>query len=331
MVYFIKKYISSFYYNTILFNHLNKLYNFQLVLTQYDQPIFESIFPQCAKNKIPVATMLHGGTIGFSESFISMNEFLRENNNYKNLMCYTDQIKKFLINKSKDFKTKSNFITVGSSHFRNLKRKYSSFKSNKNKLKICLVLEPITYDSDSFYENHQTYIRALKTVEMFGNSKHHELFLKPLIKEDEKLELFKSIKKNKWNNIKILHYKDKFYNIINKFDLIILSYIGTPFFETSCSKVPNLTFIDEKKVFINKNSLNHIKSESYVAKNTKDYLYALSDVKKNIFKSYIFNKTKSKNFVFFNKYCNPKRIKNINYATKIIINKISSKKNIYNV
>ena len=192
-------------------------------------------------------------------------------------------------------------------------------------MKVCLVLDPITSDSDNFCENHETYIRALQTIEILKNSKHHELFLKPLNKEDEKLQLFKSIKRNKWNNIQILNYKNKFYNIINKFDLVILSYIGTPFSEVSCTKVTNICIIDEKKVFLNKNSLRDIQSKSHVVKNTKDYLHLLSDVKENVFKSKIFSKRKIENFFFYNKYCNPKHIKSNNYAVKLINGKIFGK------
>ena len=228
--FFIKKNLISFYKNVELFNYLQKKNNFKLILTQYDNPIFESIFHQSEKNKIPSITILHGGTIGYSENYIYMNEILRKNNNFKNLICYTDTINRFLGKLSKDFGTKGNFFTAGSSHFRNIKKKYSFVRNNKKKLKICLVLDPITNGLDNFGSNHETYIRALKTVQIFANSNNHELFIKTFINNDENLELFKSIKSNKWNNIKILNSKKKFYKIINEFDLIILSYMGTPFF-----------------------------------------------------------------------------------------------------
>ena len=195
ITYFVERYIASFYKNVVLYNQLQKKYNFKLILTQYDNPIFESIFQQSEKNKIPLITILHGGTIGYSENYIYMNEILRESNNFKNLMCYTDTIKKFLTKQSKDFNVKGNFLTVGSSHFRNIKKQNLPVRNNKNKLKICLVLEPITNDLDNFGNNHETYIRALKTVQIFAYSKNHELFIKTFKNSDENLELFKSIKK----------------------------------------------------------------------------------------------------------------------------------------
>ena len=162
-------------------------------------------------------------------------------------------------------------------------------------------------------------------MQIFAHSKNHELFIKTFKNSDENLELFKSIKKNQWDNIKILDNKKKFYEVINKFDLIILSYLGTPFFEVACTKIPSLTYIDEKKILIDKKSLNHIKSRSYITKNNNDYLNLLLDIKKNVFKSYILNKDKCNNFLFYNKYCNPKNIQNIDYAVKIINDKISNK------
>jgi len=323
--YFIEEYVSSFYSNVILFNYLQKRYNFKLIITQYDNPIFESIFQQSEKNKIPLIKILHGGTIGYSENYIYMNEFLRENNNFKSVMCYTDVIKKFLIKQSKSFRVKGNFLTVGSSHFRNIKKKYSVIQNNKKKLRICLVLDPINNDLDNFGNNHETYIRALKTVQIFANSKNHILFIKTFKNVDENLELFKSIKKNKWNNVKILNVKKKFYEVINKFDLIILSYMGTPFFEVACTKIACLTYIDKKKILLNKESLNHIRSRSYITRNNKDYLNLLLDIKKNIFKSYVLDKNKCNNSLFYNKYCNPKNIQNINYAVKLINDKILNK------
>ena len=325
ITYFVERYIASFYKNVVLYNQLQKKYNFKLILTQYDNPIFESIFEQSEKNKIPSITILHGGTIGYSENYIYMNEILRESNNFKNLMCYTDTIKKFLTKQSKDFNVKGNFLTVGSSHFRNIKKQNLRVRNNKNKLKICLVLEPITNDLDNFGNNHETYIRTLKTVQIFAHSKNHELFIKTFKNSDENLELFKSIKKNQWNNIKILDNKKKFYEVINKFDLIILSYLGTPFFEVACTKIPSLTYLDEKKILIDKKTLNHIKSRSYIAKSNNDYLNLLLDIKKNVFKSYVLNKDKCNNFLIYNKYCNPKNIQNIDYAVKIINDKISKK------
>ena len=102
-----------------------------------------------------------------------MNEILRKNNNFKNLICYTDTINRFLGKLSKDFGTKGNFFTAGSSHFRNIKKKYSFVRNNKKKLKICLVLDPITNGLDNFGSNHETYIRALKTVQIFANSNNN--------------------------------------------------------------------------------------------------------------------------------------------------------------
>ena len=125
------------------------------------------------------------------------------------IIAITDVIKKFLIKQSKSFRVKGNFLTVGSSHFRNIKKKYSVIQNNKKKLRICLVLDPINNDLDNFGNNHETYIRALKTVQIFANSKNHILFIKTFKNVDENLELFKSIKKNKWNNVKILNVKKK--------------------------------------------------------------------------------------------------------------------------
>ena len=72
--------------------------------------------------------------------------------------------------------------------------------------------------------------------------------------------------------------------------------MGTPFFEVACTKIPNVTFIDEKKILIKKTPYDHVKSRSYVAKNNNEYLDILLDIKKNVFKSYVLNKNKRKNW-----------------------------------
>ena len=294
------------YYNNVLcFLELNKKLNFKLVISPYELAILEAIFQQCEVLKIPRIICLHGGTVGVLKGAPPMDEYFRDGGSLHYCFCYTNAIKDYQDDLVKKFGGKVSYVPVGSSHFRRIKKKTNNKISNGNgTIKICLVMKQIVDVGDGLREDARSYKITNDIVNILKNNSNIEVHIKCHSDEENRdLQLFNRLANNEFQNISLIGSNIHFYDIIQNYDLIILNYFGTPFFEVASTKVPVLLFLDQSVYCIDQPAIKLISKRATIVESVEQYLNVIKKLADNNKKSNLFNNKKISNNEFFSKYC----------------------------
>lgn len=301
IIHIINNDLEVIYENVVNFNRINKKYKFDLVMTQFELPIYESIFDQCDSLKINKLIFLHGGTTGYMRGSPPKLEYVRNKDNYNYLVCYTQQIANFQNNLTNELGSNSNFITLTPTFLE--KGRFINKKINANKkIKVCIFLQRIFGNSDHLIDDTIVYSNLIDTVNLLSKDNKINLYIKTYNQEDSRFNLFKKIKKKFWPNVFIIN--ENINQSIKKFDLFILFYLSTPVFEIACSNIPTIIYIDKRKFYIDDKIFKIFNKRFFITNDISDYYHYLKEILEKKYLSNFFNNDKNDNLEFYKNYCN---------------------------
>ena len=318
-----KESISILINNVKNFSYYNKKYNFDLVLTSNEFPIFEGIFNYCNIKSIKTLDFLHGGTVGFAFYQTILQEYFRDNSKLHFKFVYSERIKNFQMQKRNIFNINQQYIVTGSNKYSeifNLNYKNKNYLNN-NKINVCYVIGGINNNSiiskgimnDIFH-----ILTVFKLVKIFSIHKNINFYIKFGYDVEKKIQYFLSTFKH-IKNIEFINSKQRLSNLINKMDLFILDTLGTPLFELAATKKPIIFYDNNILEFHSEQFINDLNNRVKVISNEASFLKFCKNLNQNPAQQIksIISIFSSKN-LFYN-YCNQKKLDSSTEATKKIL------------
>ena len=297
--------INLLYSNLLFFIDLNSRFNFEFILTSFDDPLTQAISSYLEQKKLKTKILIfqHGGTLGLSSLQPFQNEYTKKNGANSYFVVYTKTIEKFQKNIAKNLNTKTKFLAGDSHYFKNILSKGKKKKINNSKVyTICIVVGQfvkVCENNFGIYRESNMYDTIKKITEILYDIKHINLVIKcGYYIEKRKLDLFK-----KYTNIKVINTRNKLIDCIDKIDLFILPSISTTFLELSCSSKNMIVYNDLRAHSLKKSTITLMKTRSFYSSQFEEFVDLIKSLKNELECKKLVENKKSINLRFAYKYC----------------------------
>ena len=276
--------INLLYSNLLFFIDLNSRFNFEFILTSFDDPLAQAISSYLEQKKLKTKILIfqHGGTLGLSSLQPFQNEYTKKNGANSYFVVYTKTIEKFQKNIAKNLNTKTKFLTGDSHYFKNILSKGTKKKINNSKVyTICIVVGQFVKACENnfgIYRESNMYDTIKKITEILYDIKHINLVIKCGYNiEKRKLDLFK-----KYTNIKVVNTRNKLMDYIDKINLFILPSISTTFLELSCSSKNMIVYNDLRAHSLKKSTITLMKTRSFYSSQFEEFIDLIKSLKNEL-------------------------------------------------
>ena len=307
------------YTNLIFFKNLNKKYNFKFVLSSYDDPLAQAISVYLEQQKIKTKILIfqHGGTLGMSNLQPFQNDYTKKGGSSTCYLVYTKAIEKHQKKITKQFNTKTNYLTTTSDYYKNI-----FIKNKKKKIyindtcNICIVVgqfHKVCENNFGIYRESNMYDTILKITETLYNVEHINLTIKCGYGfENRKLNIFQ-----KFPKVKIIKTQKYLVNYVDRFDIFIMPSIISPFPELSCTNKTLIAYNDARVNSFTKDAIRFMEKRAFIHSELNEFFNLIKSLRNYDICKQLVNDKKKLNREYIWRYCinkeSDKFLKKINY------------------